>query len=205
VLSAVSAVLAGGFSSRLLARLRVQEGLVYSVGVHADLHEHEPRMSTFSIETSVDAANVVRLVDEMLAILDEVAADGPTDAELAQYKLRAATEHEFRLLDRAPTRYVDEYAEQVLFRGAVVESNSARYAAAAAMTAEHVRDVAASIFRGEPLLLYTGSRTSAPELGRALDARALAANAAPVLSGASAASATSPAEVAARVARELAL
>jgi predicted Zn-dependent peptidase len=157
--SALTSMIAGGFSSRLLARLRTRDGLVYSVSAEPSLDEHSGRMSFFTCTTNVargTEARVVRDIVEELAALG-TAERAPTAAELETYRRRVRIAREHELLNREPAKYVDAYAEEALFRSHISHLD-AEYAHALALTAEALRARAAEHFsRSSPLLVLYAS------------------------------------------------
>lgn len=114
-LSAVTYMLTGGFTSRLLGRLRVKEGMVYSVSADASLDERSEGLGFYEISTSVDAANVTKLIENVFAELKKLADDGPTADELAKYKISVTTSIYRRIQNRMPSKWVDEYSNMALF------------------------------------------------------------------------------------------
>jgi len=77
----------GGFSSRLMARLRADAGLTYSVGSgFAMRREGGP----FTVATFTRVEETRRVVDLVLAELERAKQEPPTPAELADAKTRSA-------------------------------------------------------------------------------------------------------------------
>ena len=77
-------ILGGGtFSSRLYKAVREDRGLAYSVGTGLLPYD---RAGAFIAATSVDAANAEKTIDIMREEIARYAAEGPTEAELANAK-----------------------------------------------------------------------------------------------------------------------
>jgi zinc protease len=71
---------AGGFSSRLMGRVRAEEGLTYSVYSFFDMRR---RPGPFGVSTFTRVAEVRRTLDLVLAELERVRRDPPSAGELA--------------------------------------------------------------------------------------------------------------------------
>ena len=69
----------GGFSSRLIERLRVDEGLTYGVGSGFNMRRHP---GPFSVSTFTRVAEVRRTLDLTLAELERIRSEPPGGAEL---------------------------------------------------------------------------------------------------------------------------
>jgi zinc protease len=74
-----SAMLAGGFTSRLVDRLRVDLGLVYSVDSGFEMNVAG---GYFDVSTATDLDTARKLVDETMAVLADFIKTGPTTEEL---------------------------------------------------------------------------------------------------------------------------
>jgi zinc protease len=70
----------GGFSSRLLNRVRAEEGLTYSVYSYFAMRRHP---GPFAISTFTRVAEVRRVVDLLLSELSRVRSDPPSEEEVA--------------------------------------------------------------------------------------------------------------------------
>jgi len=70
----------GGFSSRLLNRVRAEEGLTYSVYSYFDMRRHP---GPFAVSTFTRVAEVRRVVDLLLSELSRVRLDPPSPREVA--------------------------------------------------------------------------------------------------------------------------
>ena len=166
---ALSDFLTGGFTSRLLKRLRVDEGLVYGISAGAALDERDPAYGMYTIETSVAADKVMTVLQDVYAELARITHDGPTAAELDKYRMRIRTSMERRALDQSPGSFVDDYANRVLFTGRLLhdrDTNAARFAQALAVTAADVQAVCQTTlaFLTSPVALLYGSPTPDPVL-----------------------------------------
>jgi zinc protease len=73
----------GGFLSRLMSKVRAEEGLAYGVGSGFSLRWYP---GPFLISTSTRAAEAGRVVDLLIAELARMQSEPPTDADLRQVK-----------------------------------------------------------------------------------------------------------------------
>jgi len=73
----------GGFSSRLMERIRSQKGYTYGISSHFKGRKHP---GPFVISTFTPNEKVPAVVQEVLEVLDGFVADGPTSRELADAK-----------------------------------------------------------------------------------------------------------------------
>lgn len=80
-----SFILGGGsFSSRLMARVRSDNGLAYSIHSHVDNDYRDSGLVTIRLQTKVEsAAEAIRLIREEIQKLSK---EGPTGSELSQAK-----------------------------------------------------------------------------------------------------------------------
>lgn len=82
-LSVLNTVLGGGLSSRLFQRIREERGLAYSVYSSVDTFADT---GAFSVYIGCQPENLGRVASLARGVLEEVAADGITDAECARAK-----------------------------------------------------------------------------------------------------------------------
>lgn len=82
-LSVLNTVLGGGLSSRLFQRIREERGLAYSVYSSVDTFADT---GAFSVYLGCQPENLGEVTNLARAVLEEVAADGITDAECARAK-----------------------------------------------------------------------------------------------------------------------
>jgi zinc protease len=74
----------GSFSSRLMTRVRSDEGLAYHISSRAGNDYRDTAMITISLQTKVESASLaLKLIYEEI---DKLAKDGPTEEELAMAK-----------------------------------------------------------------------------------------------------------------------
>lgn len=79
--SLMNTVLGGdAFSSRLMKRIRADEGLTYSVSSYFDMRRHP---GPFGVSTSTRVAEVRRVVDLLLSELSRIRSDPPSPEEVA--------------------------------------------------------------------------------------------------------------------------
>lgn len=164
--SVIENVLTGGFSSRLLHRLREVDGDVYSVSAYACLDPLDASFSNFQIETSTSAEKVEEVITHILDELQRLCSnDDPSELgeEIAKYRRRIASARERGYLNRAPTVYVDAYAEQVLYRWKVVRSREDSLRHMETIQPGQVVDACRRIFGSRGILLY-GAASQLPQL-----------------------------------------
>lgn len=165
---AIEMMLADGFSSRLIRTLRVEQGLIYSIGATAALDERYPSLSVFQIDTTVDHTRIVDTAEQILSVVHALCRDGPSDAEMAKWRLRVQTLYAARALDQSPERYADDYSRFPLF-GHPVETNEKQLDDALSVTADDIRTLCKRIFdNGRVLLVYGGPKDVNPQLQRLL-------------------------------------
>jgi len=163
-LRALDYLLVGGFSSRLLERLRIKDkGLVYSVSASAQLDERDAGFSVFYVETTCKASDARLVVRHVLEELHSMAKDGPADDEMDKWRLLLTGERERLCLSRSPSRYVDSYSTFLLFHhtGEKLDSRTPKGPKVAedleqllAVTSTRIRDECSAIV-GEKLLVVT--------------------------------------------------
>lgn len=156
--NALSSLLTAGFTSRLMEKLRVEDGLVYGVSAEKSLDERDAAYGTYQIDTSVAAKSLPTLVDHTFAVLRGMARDGPTAIEMEKYKLTVETAIERRQASLSPGAWVDDYADHVLFAGTFF-SNRQHFAAMRRITGEDVRRAASKLipFFAGPMVVLIGA------------------------------------------------
>lgn len=85
----LSEIFGGGMSSRLFQEVREARGLVYAIDSWLDPYEDHGRIGVYAGCAARDGAQVAELIRSTLAAL---AADGPSDAELARAKAMLAAQ-----------------------------------------------------------------------------------------------------------------
>jgi predicted Zn-dependent peptidase len=165
-LRALDYLLVGGFSSRLLERLRIKDkGLVYSVSASAQLDERDAGFSVFYVETTCKASDARLVVRHVLEELRSMAKDGPTDDEMDKWRLLLTGERERLCLSRSPSRYVDSYSTFLLFHhtGAKLDRRTPKGPKVAedleqslAVTATRIRDECDAIVDENLLVVTSG-------------------------------------------------
>ncbi|MCC6276441.1 MAG: insulinase family protein [Oligoflexia bacterium] len=82
-LRVANTVLGGGFSSRLMNRVRVQLGLTYGVSSQFEARKEQ---GEFQVSTFTRNQTVKQTIDETLGVLEKFAVEGPTDEEVEMAK-----------------------------------------------------------------------------------------------------------------------
>jgi predicted Zn-dependent peptidase len=144
-----SNVVAYVLQRRARQQLRFDQGLVYDIAFDYAALDAETAHVTIGADCPDDRIPVVR--DALLAVLHELAADGPTDAELA-----AETATMARGFDERDGRlaFLDIQASEVLF-GADVRQPADTMASRGAVTSDEARDALAQSL--ESLLMLANS------------------------------------------------
>ena len=76
-------ILGGGFTSRLVNAIRVEQGLTYSIGTGFRMYRDG---GTFGISTFTRNETLRRTIDEVLKVVGTLINDGPSEEELAKAK-----------------------------------------------------------------------------------------------------------------------
>ena len=117
-------ILGGGFTSRLINAIRVEQGLTYDIASGFRMYRD---VGTFQISTFTRNETLRRTIDETLKVIRKLIDQGPTDAELGKAKrvltgqfplgLQAPDALARQLLDveffGLDPRYIQTYDEQV--------------------------------------------------------------------------------------------
>jgi len=148
--------LGGDFTSRLVARIRVKEGLAYSVGSYAFSNVGYPGLETFS--ASVDASKAVHAATAMLEEINAYRDGGATHDEVTQAKQSLfGTWIEF--FD-TPFKIASDYAS-LLASNRPLDFNAKWYAKTEAISLDEVRAAAKEYIRpGDLRWLVVGPRDS---------------------------------------------
>ena len=133
-------IFGGGMASRLFQDVRESRGLAYTIDASAEQYSDAGRISVFAGCAPADAAEVVQITR---AIWADMAAMGPTDAELSRARAIAATSYAMAYELLAFDRLVP--IEEVLRR---IDS----------VTSEDVRRVAADALAAPPIAAAVGPK-----------------------------------------------
>lgn len=171
--SAMTFMLTGGFTSRLLDRLRVKNGLVYSVSASSALDETDDQIGFYEISTSVDRAKVTDLIRETFDALYLLVTDGPSEEEMQKYQTSIKTLLYNRILARHPSSWVEEYSNQALFAEDVdfadktgITRTAETFSSRLHIRSDEIKDVAKDIFYGSDknmVFLYGAEKLSPQE------------------------------------------
>jgi predicted Zn-dependent peptidase len=99
----------GGMASRLFQEIREARGLAYTIDASCDQHSDVGRVSVYAGCAAADAKQVASLTSE---IWSELAATGPTEAELSRAKAIAAAQ--FAMAAEAPSMRAATAAYELL-------------------------------------------------------------------------------------------
>ena len=137
-------ILDDGMSTRLYHRICDDKGLCYDVSAGFDGYEDD---GVLDFAAGVQHARTSVVTREILALLSELAKDGPTEAELAKARRRNAWE--IASMFDSPEDLAGFYAGGLLFGR--FETPESRVATNAAVTAAQIHELAAMIARPERL------------------------------------------------------
>ena len=82
-ITVANTILGGGFTSRLVNAIRVEQGLTYGIGSGFRMYRDA---GTFGVSTFTRNATLRRTIDETLRVIHGLIEDGPTDGELEKAK-----------------------------------------------------------------------------------------------------------------------
>jgi predicted Zn-dependent peptidase len=142
----------GGMSSRLFQEVREKRGLVYAVDAYLDTMEDCGRLGVYAGCSGKNAATVAHVAADLLEAL---AKEGPTPAELARAKAVAAAS--LMMGAEAPLARADARANQVFLRGRVLDFDEIRRKVEA-VTVEEVAAAAARALKGPACAASIGPR-----------------------------------------------
>jgi predicted Zn-dependent peptidase len=137
-------VIDDGMSTRLYHRICDSQGLCYDVSGGYDGYEDD---GVIDFAAGVTHERATRVTAEILTLLAELAAEGPTEAELS--KARRRSEWEMTQLADSAEELAGFHAHGLLFGRS--ESPEERFARRLRVTREEVREVARALARPERL------------------------------------------------------
>ena len=123
---AISMILTSGFSSRLLKRLRTQEGLIYSIKSYSDLDPYDKNMSSFTIQTSTDNEKLGIVIRIILEEISKLGNEGITLKEEQKYKRRTKNIFDVRALYHHPEKWVSTFTENLLWKKKIEKESDHR-------------------------------------------------------------------------------
>jgi predicted Zn-dependent peptidase len=145
-------IFGGGMASRLFQEVRESRGLAYTIDASCDQYTDAGRISVYAGCDPKDAAEVTRLTSD---IWRDLAANGPTEAELARAHAVAAAQ--FAMAAEAPAMRAGSAAYELLTfdRLYTVEHVLSRINA---VTAADVRRIAAETLAGPAIASAVGPK-----------------------------------------------
>ena len=145
-------IFGGGMASRLFQDVRESRGLAYTIDASAEQYSDAGRISVFAGCAPADAAEVVQITR---AIWADMAAMGPTDAELSRARAIAATS--YAMAAEAPAARAGSAAYELLAfdRLVPIEEVLRRIDS---VTSEDVRRVAADALAAPPIAAAVGPK-----------------------------------------------
>jgi predicted Zn-dependent peptidase len=145
-------IFGGGMASRLFQDVRESRGLAYTIDASAEQYSDAGRISVFAGCAPADAAEVVALTR---AIWADMAAKGPTDAELSRAKAVAATG--YAMAAEAPAARAGTAAYELLAFDRLISIEEV-LRRIDSVTSDDVRNVAAASLSGQPIAAAVGPK-----------------------------------------------
>jgi predicted Zn-dependent peptidase len=108
-------IFGGGMASRLFQEVRESRGLAYSIDASIDQYSDAGRISVYAGCATKDADEVVRITSD---IWRQLAAEGPTEAELG--RARAVAAANYAMAAEAPTMRAGSAAYELLTFGRLI-------------------------------------------------------------------------------------
>ncbi len=146
-------VFGGGMASRLFQDVRESRGLAYTIDASCDQYSDAGRISVYAGCDPKDAAEVARITSDIWAAL---AADGPTEAELARARAIAAAQ--FAMAAEAPAARAGSAAYELLTFDKLIDVEDV-LAQINAVTAADVRRIGAAALAGPAIAAAVGPKT----------------------------------------------
>lgn len=140
-------LLGGGMSSRLFQEIREQRGLAYSVYSYRELFQETGMYGVYAGTMPGNAAEVLKIAE---GVLDDLAADGPTEAEVGRAKGHLRGSLVLSLED--PGNRMSRLGKSQLVRGEIMTVDELLARVEAVGVADVAR-VAADLFRPEGRVL----------------------------------------------------
>jgi zinc protease len=153
---------------RLMQELREQRGWVYAVSCASDATQDYLGNGRFAVRFSTDPAKAQDAMQLARRIVEELAANGPTEEDLAIVRRQLANEQE---VSQRTTRYWMRWLSGMHSRGDTLEGLKEQPAAYQRMTNKEVRDVLARYITPERRVAIIGMprvTAAAADLKRAL-------------------------------------
>jgi len=148
----LSEIFGGGMSSRLFQEVREKRGLVYAIDSGLDTLEDDGRLSVYAGCSAKNARTVAEIVRDQLALM---AAEGPTEAELARAK--AVSRSQMLMGLEAPSARAEARVSQIFLRDRLVDFAEVR-AKLDAVTAADVQAVAQKALAGPVCVAAIGPK-----------------------------------------------
>jgi predicted Zn-dependent peptidase len=156
----LSEILGGGMASRLFQDVRESRGLVYTIHSWLDSYEDSGRLGVYASCVAKNAAEVAACVS---GALEAMAADGPTEAELARAKAVVAAQ--MLMGAEAPLARAESRASQVFLHAKLTPYAELR-ARVDRVAAEDVRQAARSALAGEAAAAGVGPKSGIAAAGK---------------------------------------
>jgi zinc protease len=136
-----------------MLELREQRGWVYSLSCDSDAAHDYPGNGRFVVRFSTDPARAQDAMQLARRIVEEMAANGPTDEDLMIVRRQLTNEHE---VSQRTTRYWMRWLSGMQSRGDTLEGLKELPTAYQRITTKEVRDVLARYITPERRLAIVG-------------------------------------------------
>lgn len=161
ILKAVCFILSTGFSSRLMKRIRTQDGLIYSIQVFPELDRVDSNLNLMTIATSVKSKDawtaVTHIIEECEALGKKEGNNWITKEELQIFKNYEKRRFQEIALDKTATKWVDHYTTDLLFgknfNWSDIETFESKYNAVKDLILLNVRTACMDIYKNAEVLI----------------------------------------------------
>jgi zinc protease len=138
-------------TDRMIAQLREKEQLVYSISASNQPGRGLPGMGVFTAASTTDPKNAEQLADRILDMMRELAANGPTEEELATAKRQTLTALSSSM--REPNWWMGQIAE-LSYRSRSLDDIKALPGVFDTFTTADVRDVVRKYMKDDAIVRY---------------------------------------------------
>jgi predicted Zn-dependent peptidase len=111
-----------GMTSRLLFRLRLIEGLIYSIDTSIEYHPYEASYSMLTLTIPCDEESVDDVFFFLCEELDRLVYEGIDEKEIYRLRIKVRTRLQQAALDQSAGRYINDYLPAFLWRGGIARN-----------------------------------------------------------------------------------
>lgn len=158
ILQIINKLLISDFDSRLYKILRMEKGLIYSLGSELSLDDFEPKLSEYEINTEASFKNFDKIIKYFLIEINRLKNELITDKELEKCKNIFITQKYNTSLNQDFDRYISFYSKPILWENDVITFKQA-YDSYDKITKNEVLKLCNDIFNEKNLLIsYSGTQ-----------------------------------------------